>query len=583
MIVMIDNFDSFTYNLVQYLGELGAALRVFRNDAITPAQIAALRPAGIVISPGPGRPEEAGVTLAVIAQFAGKIPLLGVCLGHQAIAAALGGAVVRAPELMHGKVSRIHHDGNGLFAGVENPFRATRYHSLLIAEESLPACLEITARSERGLIMGVRHREFIVEGVQFHPESIMTPAGKAILANFLQMCAQGTAQRAPGASFLPAPASSPPQPDRSAGAEQQPANLRAAAPAGAAPAATAGASAIQHAIAQVIDQVDLDRNQAYGVMSEIMSGAATPAQIAALLVAMRMKGERPQEVAGFAQAMRDKAAPVRTTRPNPIDMCGTGGDGKGTFNISTVASFVVAGGGITVAKHGNRSVSSKTGSADVLEALGINVNLTAAHMSRCLDEIGIAFLFAPALHQATKHALGPRREVAARTVFNLLGPLTNPAGVRRQVLGVFDRRLLRLMAEVLAQLAAEHALVVHSEDGLDEVSIHGPTAAIKVEAGQLTPQTLTPADFGFTQLYFESLQGGNAAENAAIAMRVLQGEPGAARDVVLANAACGFWVAGAAEDLRAGVALARRSLDSGAALAKLEALRELSRQLGGGS
>ncbi|MDZ7308992.1 MAG: anthranilate phosphoribosyltransferase, partial [candidate division KSB1 bacterium] len=552
--------------------ELGAALRVFRNDAITPAQIAALRPAGIVISPGPGRPEEAGITIPVIREFAGQIPLLGVCLGHQAIAAALGGAVVAAPELMHGKVSLIHHDGNGLFVGVENPFPATRYHSLLIEEASLPACLEVTARSERGLIMGVRHREFIVEGVQFHPESIMTPAGKAILANFLQMCATGTAQRTPAPSLSPS--------SGGVAAGQAPAPPP---PASAARPAATGTSAIQHAIAQVIEQGDLDRQQAYGVMSEIMSGTATPAQIAALLVALRMKGERPQEVAGFAQAMRDKAAPVRTTRRNPIDLCGTGGDGKGTFNISTVASFVVAGGGVTVAKHGNRSVSSKTGSADVLEALGVNINLTAAQMSRCLDEIGIAFLFAPVLHQATKHAAGPRRELATRTVFNLLGPLTNPAGVRRQVLGVFDRRLLRLMADVLVQLETEFALVVHSADGLDEVSIHGPTAAIKVENGQLTPLTLTPADFGFTQLYFESLQGGNAAENAAIALRVLQGETGAARDVVLANAACGFWVAGVAENPGEGVALARRSLDSGAALAKLEALRTLSRQLGGGN
>jgi len=574
MILMIDNFDSFTYNLVQYLGELGAELKVFRNDAITPAQIAELQPAGIVISPGPGRPEDAGVSLAAIVEFAGKIPVLGVCLGHQAIGAAFGGAVVRAPELMHGKVSQIHHDGNGMFAGIENPFSATRYHSLIIAEDSLPPCLEITARSERGLIMGVRHREFIVEGVQFHPESIMTPAGKAMLKNFLQMCAAGSAKRA--ASSKPKTTS-----DSPVGEQQTTANAPPQTPAATARPSRSAASAIQHAIAQVIEQVDLDRQQAYGVMSEIMSGAATPAQIAALLVAMRMKGERPQEVAGFAQAMRDKATPVRTMRPNPIDLCGTGGDGKGTFNISTVASFVVAGGGVTVAKHGNRSVSSKTGSADVLEALGVNVNLTAAQMSRCLDEIGIAFLFAPALHQATRHALAPRREVAVRTVFNLLGPLTNPAGVRRQVLGVFDRRLLRLMAEVLAQLKAEQALVVHSEDGLDEISIHSPTHAIKIAAGQLMSLTLTPADFGFTQLYFESLQGGNAEENAAIALRVLQGEPGAARDVVLANAACGFWVAGAAENLHAGVALARRSIDSGAAMAKLDALRELSRQLSG--
>lgn len=572
MILMIDNFDSFTYNLVQYLGELGAELWVFRNDAITLDQIAGLKPAGIVISPGPGRPEDAGLTIPIIERFAGKIPILGVCLGHQAMGAAFGGVVARAPELMHGKISQIHHDGNGLFQGVENPFSATRYHSLIIAEDSLPACFEITARSEHGLIMGVRHREFVLEGVQFHPESIMTAAGKIILKNFLQMCTPGSAIRT--------------APKNSDSKNTQPAEMNLQSPPAqsgvtdtkkSAPATfaakTANSTTIQLALQQVLEQVDLDRQQAYSVMSEIMSGAATPAQIAALLIALRMKGERAQEVAGFAQAMRDKAAPVRTQRPHPIDMCGTGGDNKGTFNISTVASFVVAGGGVAVAKHGNRSVSSKSGSADVLEALGINLNLTADHMSQCLDEVGMAFLFAPVLHSATKHAVAPRKEIGARTVFNILGPLTNPAGVKRQVLGVYDRRLMRLMAEVLVELGAEHALVVHSEDGLDEISVHGPTRVIEVKHGNLAERTLTPKDFGFTELYYESLSGGNAGDNAGIALRVLNGKPGVARDVVLANAACGFWVAGKAKDVVEGIVLAQQSIDSGAALAKLEALR----------
>ncbi len=530
-IIVIDNFDSFTYNLVQYFGELGAELRVFRNDAVTVEQIVAMKPAGIVISPGPGRPEDAGISVAVIKQLAGKIPLLGVCLGHQAIGAAFGGEIVRAPELMHGKVSEIRHDGRNLFHGVENPFVATRYHSLVIAEASLPADLEITARSESGLIMGVRHREFVIEGVQFHPESIMTTAGKNILRNFLQLCAPTTKPES---------------------------------------------NMIQHAISQAIDRVDLNRRQAYSAMTEIMSGAATASQIAALLVAMRMKGERVQEVAGFAQAMREKATPVPTRKPNPIDMCGTGGDGKGTFNISTVASFVAAGGGVTVAKHGNRSVSSQCGSADVLEALGVNIALTAAQMSQCLDKLGVAFLFAPALHQAIKHAVGPRKEIGARTVFNILGPLTNPAGVKRQVLGVYDRRLVMLMAEVLAELGAEHALVVHSDDGLDEISVHGPTMIVEINNGRIAESTLTPKDFGLKPSVHNGIIGGNAGQNAQIALRILRGEPGPARDIVLANAACGFWVAGAAKNLAEGVAMARQSLDSGAALAKLEALREMS-------
>jgi len=556
MILIIDNFDSFTYNLVQYLGELGAELRVYRNNAVTVEQIAGMQPAGIVISPGPGRPEEAGVTIATIQHFAGKIPLLGVCLGHQAIGAAFGGEVVRAPELRHGKTSEIHHDGKGLFREIENPFIATRYHSLIIADASLPSCLEVTARSESGLIMGVRHREFFVEGVQFHPESIMTTAGKAILRNFLQLCSsnknEATANFAEQSTTLShiAPTS----------------NFNT----------KSGNRMLQQTISLVIDRIDLDRAQAYAAMNEIMSGAATPAQIAAFLVAMRMKGERPQEVAGLAQAMRERATPVTTRRENPIDLCGTGGDGKGTFNISTVASFVAAGGGVTVAKHGNRSVSSQCGSADVLEALGVNINLTASQMSQCLDEIGIAFLFAPVLHSATKHAVGPRKEIGTRTVFNILGPLTNPAGVKRQLLGVYHRDLAALVAQVLAELGAEHALVVHSEDGLDEISVHGSTMILEIRECRISEKTLTPEDFGFSPANGDSIMGGNAEQNAQMAWRILNGEKGAAREIVIANAACGFWVAGLAKNISEGVAMSRQSLDSGAALAKLEALRKLS-------
>ncbi len=552
MILVIDNFDSFTYNLVQYLGELGAAMRVFRNNAATVEEIAEMQPTGIVISPGPGRPEEAGVTIPVVQKFSGKIPLLGVCLGHQAIGAAFGGEVVRAPELMHGKTSEIHHDGKGLFREIENPFVATRYHSLIIAEASLPSSLEVTARSDSGLIMGVRHREFLVEGVQFHPESIMTTAGKNMLRNFLRLCAADK-------NGAPAKAAAPSQNPPSSNFNPK-----------------SGNRMLQQTISQLIDRIDLDRAQAYAAMNEIMSGAATPAQIAAFLVAMRMKGERPQEVAGLAQAMRERATPVSTRRQNPIDMCGTGGDGKGTFNISTVASFVAAGGGVTVAKHGNRSVSSQCGSADVLEALGVNINLTAAQMSQCLDEIGIAFLFAPVLHSATKHAVGPRKEIGARTVFNILGPLTNPAGVKRQLLGVYDRQLARLMAEVLAELGAEHALVVHSDDGLDEISVSGSTTMLEIREGRISEKTLSPEDFGFSPVNGDSIAGGNAVQNAQTALRILNGEKSAARDFVIANAACGFWVAGLAKNISEGVMMARQSLDSGAALAKLEALRKMS-------
>ncbi len=335
---------------------------------------------------------------------------------------------------------------------------------------------------------------------------------------------------------------------------------------------------IRQAIETILAGEHLSRQQAHQTMSAIMSGEATPAQIGAFLVGMRMKGERPEEVAGFAQAMREKATHVPTRHEAAIDMCGTGGDGAGTFNISTVASLVVAGGGVPVAKHGNRSVSSRCGSADVLQALGVKIDLTAEQMGRCLDEVGIAFLFAPALHPAMKHAIGPRRELGVRTVFNILGPITNPARVRRQVLGVYDASLARLLAQVLAELDTVHALIVHGEEGLDEISICGPTLVLEVRGDRVREMRFEPEDFGLASRGDDGLAGGDANRNAEIALQILRGLHGPSRDAVVANAACGFLVAGAASDLPQAVVLAQTSIDTGAALQKLEALIEYTNQ-----
>lgn len=336
---------------------------------------------------------------------------------------------------------------------------------------------------------------------------------------------------------------------------------------------------IQQAIRTVIEGGSLDRQEAYAVMSSIMEGQATPAQIGAFLIASKLKGESYQEVAGFAHAMRDKSTRIDCRHENAIDMCGTGGDGAGTFNISTVASFVVASAGVPVAKHGNRSVSSRCGSADLLEALGVKIDLDAGKVSQCLNEIGIAFLFAPLLHQAMKYASGPRREVGVRTVFNILGPLVNPAGVKRQVLGVYDSKLTRLMAEVLRELGAEHILVIHSEDGLDEVSIQAATIAVELRDGKIFERRFTPADFGLSLNGRNGVQGGTPEDNTRIAMNILTGRRGNPRDIVVANAACGLVVGGGAKDLLEGARLAREALDSGAALEKLELLKQFSHDI----
>lgn len=336
---------------------------------------------------------------------------------------------------------------------------------------------------------------------------------------------------------------------------------------------------IQEALKKVIAGDDLTRDQAYTVMEEIMEGKATPAQIGAFLVAEKLKGETYQEVAGFAHAMLDKATVIETQYENAIDMCGTGGDGAGSFNISTIASFVVAAGGVPVAKHGNRSVSSQCGSADVLEKLGVKIDISAEKIARCLDEIGIGFLFAPGLHRAMKHASAPRRELGVRTVFNILGPIVNPAKVKRQVLGVFDEKLTRLMAKVLRELGSEHVLIVHSEDGLDEVSIYAPTQAVELKDGEITERRLLPEDFGLSAPSQNGISGGTPGDNARIALDVLSGKPGAARDIVVANSACGLFVGGAAKDFVEAATLARQCLDSGAAMEKMNSLQTLTNRI----
>ena len=333
---------------------------------------------------------------------------------------------------------------------------------------------------------------------------------------------------------------------------------------------------IQEAIADLIEGRDLNHDETVDVMNQIMSGEATDAQIGAFLVALRLKGESVEEIAGAAQVMREKATRIQTRHDVVVDTCGTGGDHSGTFNISTVASFVVAGAGLCVAKHGNRAASSLCGSADVLKTLGVNIEASPEIVSRCLDEVGIGFLFAPALHGAMKHAIGPRREMGIRTIFNALGPLTNPAGAQRQLIGVYSEALTEPLAQVLGRLGSDRALVVHGLDGLDEITLAEKTRASELRDGAVASYEISPEDFGFSRCAAEDLKGGDADANGEIALSVLKGEPGPRRDVVLLNAGAAIWVGGSAADMAAGLEAARESIDSGRAMEKLEQLKEAS-------
>jgi anthranilate phosphoribosyltransferase len=521
VILLVDNYDSFTYNLYQYLGELGADVKVIRNDALSVEDALALSPERIVISPGPGTPDEAGISLELIRRS--PVPLLGVCLGHQALGQTFGGTVVRAAKLMHGKTSEIRHDARTIFAGLPEVFTATRYHSLVVDPDSVPECLEVSAWTDGGVVMGLRHRERPLEGVQFHPESILTTAGKELLRNFLGLGGGGGAK-----------------------------------------------VNIKRHLAKLARGERLSEEEAASAMGAIMDGEATPAQIGALLAAMAARGETEDEIVGFARTMRSRAVPIASK--GAVDTCGTGGDGASTFNISTVVSFVVAACGVPVVKHGNRSASGNSGSADVLEALGVRIDAPTASVQRALDTVGWTFLFAPRFHAATRHAVGPRKEMGVRTAFNLLGPLTNPAHPEAQVVGVPKPELVPFVARCLQRLGTRRAWVVHGS-GLDELTL-GPTIVAEVSGDSVRSFTVGPEEAGLQAAPLEALRGGDPQANASIAREVLAGVGGPRRDVVLLNAAAALLVAGKASSLRDGVRLAAAAIDEGHARALFEKVRE---------
>ena len=529
MILLIDNYDSFTFNLVHVLGDLGARCDVVRNDAITPAEALARAPEAIVLSPGPCTPNEAGICLDLIHAAAGKIPLLGVCLGHQAIGQAFGGQVVRAAVPMHGKVSAVTHHDTDLFHGLPTPFQAARYHSLVVAPRDPP-----------------RHPgpDRLDRGRRHHGPP---PPRTAHLRRPVPPREHRLGARPPPAPELP----------RSGAWTEQPGRR---------------VNNLKPTLARLATGATLSEAESEAAFGIVMSGEATPAQIAGLLMAMRVRRETVPELTGAVRAMLARMTEVGVPS-GAIDVCGTGGDGAGTLNVSTAVSFVVAGAGVPVAKHGNRALSSKSGAADVLTALGVNVDASLDRLPAILAAAGCIFMFAPRHHAALRHAAGPRVELGTRTIFNLLGPLANPARVRRQLTGVFDPAWTRPMAETLAALGTERAWLVHGQ-GLDELSVAGDNHVVSLDRGAITEHTLTPEDAGLPRAPVEAIHGGDAAANATALLALLHGEPGPYRDTVLFNAAAALIVAGRADTLRDGVAQAARSIDQGAALAALDALRQ---------
>lgn len=536
MILLIDNYDSFTYNLYQYIGTLYSDIEVVRNDEITLDEIENKKPEAIIISPGPGYPKDAGISVDVIKKFSGIIPILGVCLGHQSIVEAFGGKIVRAKALMHGKASNIKVDNQSvMFKDLSPVISCARYHSLIADEETMPDCLKITARDETNQIMAVEHCTKQVYGVQFHPESILTDDGKHMLMNFLNLI--------PGVEILEKPK-----------------------------VADNPKTALCKYGAKVVDGNSLTQEEAIEAMDIIMSGKATNAQIAELLTALRMKGETVDEITGFARGMRAKATNVQNAK-DAIDIVGTGGDLASSFNISTTSSFVISAAGVKVAKHGNRSVSSKSGAADVLEKLGVKIQTTPEQASASINNIGIAFLFAQSYHGSMKYVGPARREMGIRTIFNILGPLANPAETDYIVLGVYDKSLLPVMSKVLIELGIKRAMVVYGNDRLDEISISDSTSVAEVKDGNVIEYEISPGQFGLPRGKKEEIVGGTPEENAAITRGILDGTiRDTKRNIVLMNAGCALYTIGKTDSIADGIALAAEIIDSRKALEKLNQL-----------
>lgn len=525
MYAIIDNYDSFTHNLYQYLSELtNEPVEVFRNDKITVAELEKKNPTGIVISPGPGRPEEAGISVEVVTHFAGIVPIIGVCLGHQAIGCAFGARIVQAARIVHGKAEDMRLDGRGLFRGLPGTARFTRYHSLAIERATLPPELEVSAMSPDGEIMGVRHKEHAIEGIQFHPESIASEHGKRVLQNFLRY----RREPLPLASIL-------------AGLQQK---------------------------------KGITRDQAEAFMDELTDGRLSDAQIAGVLASLTGSLISPEALAGFATVLRRKRRPFASDR-KVLDTCGTGGDGLGTFNISSLAAVVAASCGALVAKHGNRGVSSPVGSADFYRALGVPVDVEPAASEELLRETGFCFLFAPTYHGAMRHAAKVRSELGVRTAMNLVGPLSNPADASYQLIGVYDPELCGPVAEAAHLLGVRRVMVVNGEDGLDEISVCARTRVVEVdESGVRRDYFLSPEEFGISRRPVEQLRGGTAAENVVTAQAVLSGAgPAAIREAVLLNAGASLYICGLARNIGEGYARAQEALQSGRAAEKLEQIR----------
>lgn len=515
MFLLVDNYDSFTWNLVQAFATLGREAVVKKND--DPAILDLARDPSLTmvcLSPGPGRPENAGLCLEFLRRLDPRVPVLGVCLGHQILGCLAGAPVEVAPVIMHGKQSDIDHDGAGLFRGILNPMKVGRYHSLVVRADGNPN-LVVTARAEGGEVMAMRWKGRPWAGVQFHPESVLTPEGARLLGNFCEAVRRTEGLRAQNATLGEEEAAL-------AFAELMDGNMACC---GAAEDAADAAPTMKSVLVRLAQHEDLNEAEAALAFDELMDGKLTTAQAGALLMGLRMKGESALELSAAVRASLARAVTVEGLPQPCIDVVGTGGDGRNSFNCSTLSALILAGMGYKVAKHGNRAASSCCGAADALEALGVPLESEPAAVLRAVNERSFAFLFAPHFHPAFKHVAPLRRELGIRTLFNILGPMINPSRNSHLLMGVARNELVDLVAETLTHSPnLRRVAVVCGAGGYDEVTPIGPARAALVDNGRVSPLVIDPAEFGIAPCTPEDLAVHSRDEAVEVLRRLLAGE-----------------------------------------------------------
>ncbi len=533
MILVIDNYDSFVYNVVQYIGEFIEDIKVVRNDKITIEEIKKLNPDAIIISPGPKRPEDANISIDVVKYFYNKKPILGICLGHQVIGYVYGGKIINAPQIVHGKKSKIKHFHDIIFKEIPEEFEGGRYHSLIISNESFPSDkLDIIAKTDDNIIMGVKVKGYPVYGFQFHPESILTEYGKTIIYNFL--------------NYIVNPK----------------------------------LNDIKDYLNILINKGNLSEKESYKIFDSIMEGNLSSEQVSAFLMGLAMKGETIEEITGAIKAIKSKMIKINIPGINNlIDTCGTGGDKLHTFNISTAVAFVAAGGGAYIAKHGNKSVSSKSGSADVLKAFGIKIDTEKDKVIKSIKEAHIGFLFAPLYHPAFKNVASIRKNLKIRTIFNMLGPLVNPAEVKRQTLGIFSNKLTEKFARILKANGTERALIFSSEENMDEISPFSNTYITFLNNGEIKNFIFNPSKYGLKGGSINDLYANSVEESKKIIENILNNKckNKTALNAVILNAAAALFIADNENNFENNFSLyIEKAIDSIEKLKALESLNKMS-------